>query len=436
MLCGSLGGKLHLLAGLHILHGAHTLGDFVLAQQHGKGNLQLVGIGHLLLELLLLAVELHPQAGAAQGLSQSDGGGGICGHGQHQGIGRSAGQGGIQQTLLVQDVEQTGQADGDAHTGQGLVDVVARQIVIAAAGADGADLGVIQQGGFVNGAGVVVQAPGNGQIHGKVGFGNAEGGQVGADGLQLGKALIKKIVSVHITFQSGDNVRIGAGDGDELQNFVSLLFGKIAVLQEDGLDLGGADLVQLVHGAHDVAGLFTQLQHGIEAVQNLPVVHPDLEPAQPEALEYLINNGRNLCLVQDIQLAVADDVDVSLVEFPEAASLGTLTAIDLADLKPAEGEGQLVIVQGNVLGQRHRQVEPQGQVAVALGEAVDLLLGFAAALGQQNLGILDDGGVQRGEAVGSVGGAQDFGHFLKTDLLAGQQLHKTGQRPGLNNVHD
>ena len=34
------------------------------------------------------------------------------------------------------------------------------------------------------------------------------------------------------------------------------------------------------------------------------------------------------------------------------------------------------------------------RLMVALGEAVDLLLGLAAALGQQDLGVLDDGGIQ------------------------------------------
>ena len=51
---------------------------------------------------------------------------------------------------------------------------------------------------------------------------------------------------------------------------------------EEPPDLVGADLIQLVHGAHDVAGLLRQAQHGVEAVEDLPVVHPDLEPLQPQ----------------------------------------------------------------------------------------------------------------------------------------------------------
>ena len=183
------------------------------------------------------------------------------------------------------------------------------------------------------------------------------------------------------------------------------------------------------------AALFGQTQHGVEAIQNLAVVDTNLETGQAEAAEHLVNDGGNLSLIQNVQLAVADDVDVGLVELPEAAPLGPLAPVDLGDLEPAEGEGQVVAVERHIFCQRHGQVKAQRQIAVALLEAVDLLLGLAAALGQQDLGILDDGGIQRGKAVGSVGGTQNFGHFLKTDLLGRQQFHEAGQCPGLNNLH-
>ena len=40
-------------------------------------------------------------------------------------------------------------------------------------------------------------------------------------------------------------------------------------------------------------------------------------------------------VVGDVQLAVADDVDVRLIELPEPPPLGPLAPIDLADLEPA-----------------------------------------------------------------------------------------------------
>ena len=87
-------------------------------------------------------------------------------------------------------------------------------------------------------------------------------------------------------------------------------------------------------------------------------------------------------------------------------------------------------MQGHILGQGHRQVKPQGQIGVALLEAVDLLFGFAAALGQQHLAGLDGRGVQGSEAVSAVGGAQDLHHPLHLLLRGRQQLHEAGESPG------
>ena len=83
-------------------------------------------------------------------------------------------------------------------------------------------------------------------------------------------------------------------------------------------------------------------------------------------------------------------------------------------------------MQGNVFRQRHRQVEAKGQVAVALGETVDLLFGLAAALGEQHVARFDDGRVERGEAVHAVRRAQDLHQTLHLRLGCGKQLHKAG----------
>ena len=56
---GLVVGQLDLLAGAHVLDGGHTGVDLLLAQEDGEGNADLVGIVHLLLELLLLGVDLE-----------------------------------------------------------------------------------------------------------------------------------------------------------------------------------------------------------------------------------------------------------------------------------------------------------------------------------------------------------------------------------------
>ena len=293
---------------------------------------------------------------------------------------------------------------------------------------------MVQHHRLVNGAGVVVQAPGDGQVHGEVVLGHPEGGQVLHHLAQLLQALVEGLVAAPVTLQGGQDSGVVPGDGDEGENLIRRRLAD-PLLDEQGADLVGADLVQLVHGAHDVPGLALQALHGIEAGENLPVVHPDLKALQAQGGEGLVDDGGDLRLVGDVQLAVADDVDVALVELPEPAPLGPLPPVDLADLVPAEGEGELAVVQGHVLGQGDGEVKAQGQVAVPLGEAVNLFLGLAAPLGQQNLRRLDDGGVQGGEAVEAVGLAQGGQHPFKLALLPGQQLHKAGQGPGLDSLH-
>ena len=81
-------------------------------------------------------------------------------------------------------------------------------------------------------------------------------------------------------------------------------------------------------------------------------------------------------------------------------------------------------MQGDVLRQRHGQIKAQGEVAVALGEAVDLLFRFAAALSEQHIARFDDGRVERGEAVAAIGRAQNVHHALHLLLLRGKQLHE------------
>ena len=92
-------------------------------------------------------------------------------------------------------------------------------------------------------------------------------------------------------------------------------------------------------------------------------------------------------------------------------------------------------MEGHIFGQGDGEIKPKGQVAVPLGEAVDLFLRLAAAFGQEDLRRFNDGGVQRGEAVEGIGGAEGLQHPLKLGLPGGQELHKTGQGPGFDAFH-
>ena len=92
-------------------------------------------------------------------------------------------------------------------------------------------------------------------------------------------------------------------------------------------------------------------------------------------------------------------------------------------------------MEGHIFGQGHGQVKTQSQVGIALLEAVNLLFGLAAALGQQHLAGLDDRCVQGGEAIEGIGLPQDLYHPLHLLLGLRQQLHKAREGPGRHFCH-
>ena len=177
---------------------------------------------------------------------------------------------------------------------------------------------MIQHDGFVDGAGVVVQAPGDGEIHGEVVLGHSEGAQIFHHGPQLLQALVKDLAAAPVGLQGGEHFCVGAGDGDELQNFGGGVFGHAPSIRR-ALTLSAPILSSLSTVRMISPGLVGQALHVVEAGEDLPVVHPDLELLQAQGGEGLVDDGGNLRLVGDIQLAVADDVDVALVKLPEPA---------------------------------------------------------------------------------------------------------------------
>jgi len=161
-------------------------------------------------------VELGADARLPQLGGQRDGGGEVLRHGQDQHIRRGGGQLRIQHPLLTQHIEQPGQTDGDAHAGELLVGVKLRQVVIPAAGAHGANFGVIQQGGLIDRAGVVIQAPGDGEVHSEVFGGYAEVRQILHHGVQLAEPLVEHLVLAGVAIQGRQDLFVATLDGNEL----------------------------------------------------------------------------------------------------------------------------------------------------------------------------------------------------------------------------
>ena len=105
----------------------------------------------------------------------------------------------------------------------------------------------------------------------------------------------------------------------------------------------------------------------------------DLEPVDTDVLQGLADHGK------DLQVGGGrihpHYVEVALVELPVAPFLGVLSPPYLGYVVPLEGEWQLVQVCTHEPGKGNSKVESHGNITVAVvGEAVDLLVGLAAAL--------------------------------------------------------
>ena len=102
-----------------------------------------------------------------------------------------------------------------------------------------------------------------------------------------------------------------------------------------------------------------------------------------------MNDRRDFGIVAHRQRIFADHVDVALIKLAETPFLRALAAVDPLDLVTTEGKRQLVLMLGHITGQRHGQIEAQGELrGAALLQCagrlyeVHLPLGFPSGFGQ------------------------------------------------------
>ena len=176
----------------------------------------------------------------------------------------------------------------------------------------------------------------------------------------------------------------GAGHGDHL-------FG----------DLLRPDLAELVEGAkHRARSLGESLPFQQPGEQHA-VVQADGEIADADRPQQVVDDQGRL----DVggRRAGADGVEVALHELAEAAGLGTFAAPDGGDVVTLEGRAQFVDVLRGKTGQRHREIEPQPDPPLAMIlEAVELLVGFLAALAGEDFQVFQGRRVDGAEAVGAI----------------------------------
>ena len=158
-----LGSELRLLAGGHIFERDEALLQLVLANEGDEGDVARVGVGHLLLHLGGIGIDLGGNAGGTGAPRQFEAASGFGGaEVDEEQFDARIGVGRIELKLVEYVVDAVG-TEGDAHTGKTGKTENAGEVVVASAAGDAADLD-IEGFDFEDAAGVVVEAASEGEI--------------------------------------------------------------------------------------------------------------------------------------------------------------------------------------------------------------------------------------------------------------------------------
>jgi hypothetical protein len=163
----------------------------------------------------------------------------------------------------------------------------------------------------------------------------------------------------------------------------------------------------------------------------LAVVDPQLVPADIERCHQPTYERQHLGV--SYRRGRPDDVDVGLNEFALSSGLRILTAPDGRDVIALERQPDRLGVLRGEPGERDCQVEPQGNLAVAVvAELVDLTLnlGVGIELAEQHFAVLQGRRVDRCETKVAEHALRTLDAPLLDDRALGQLVQEALQRAG------
>ena len=115
---------------------------------------------------------------------------------------------------------------------------------------------MVEKRRLIDCAGVVIEAARDCEVDRKILLRHTEGRKVLRHRRELVEAEIERLVSAAIALERSQYLGVRAADGDKLQNLVRKLPAQAAVVHENFSDLLGANLIELIDRAHDIARLF------------------------------------------------------------------------------------------------------------------------------------------------------------------------------------
>ena len=218
---------------------------------------------------------------------------------------------------------------------------------------------MIGQSRLIHRSGIVVESSRYLEIYREILLRDSEGSEILGHLNELVESFIENGAHASVLLECGYDLGVRALYCHEIQQGFRLAGQHLDIVYKNLFNLLCSDLVQLVDRAHYLRGFLGHAADLIKAVQELSVVHSDREPVYAELCKSPVYYGGDLRLVQYIKLPVTDDIYVGLIEFPESASLGSLSAVYLADLIASERERELRTVLRHIPGQRHGEIKAE-----------------------------------------------------------------------------
>jgi len=385
------------LGGPQIFHLALACLQFAAAGDQGRAKAALVGVLQLLADLSRLRVHLDAQARAADlarqaqvivqvpGVEEDD---------QH--VGRRPYL--ADHAQFFHRRQQSVQPQRRANAGQILLGIQAREVVVAAARTDAADVGQGFQKGLEDRPGVVVQSAGNRHVQRHVIVRHARGADPGQNLRQARDSLLTGLAAGDQRLHLPQNLLVGARQSGQPQHIRRLLGRRVRSHHHLVGHPVRADLRQLVQSAQDRRRLVAQSQPLQQAVQHAAVVDADRKTVETDRAHQVVDHQHRLDVGRDA--ARADRVKVALHELAIAAALGVFAAPHRGDVVAFERRAQLADVLGHEASQRHRQIEPHADLApTMILEPVQLAVRLVAALAGQHFQVLQRRRIDGTEAV-------------------------------------
>ena len=348
-----------------------------------------------------------------------------------QDLGRRAPR--LQAPQLVERGQEAVHAEGGAHSGETLLRVEAREVVVAATRAAAADRGQVVEGRLEHDPRVVVEATRDGDIELQtVRMGAASNGplQHGRQALDPGGAEFGAFDERRQRIQDRGVVPL---ETCQCQDLPSGRGGDPGLGLHLGGHLLGPDLVQLVERPQQRHCLLHEVETLQEAGEDLAVVHVDRERPDLQPLEELVDHEQGLH-VRERALG-PDRVEVALNELAVAPALGVLTAPDWAHVVALERRPEAGDVLSSEAREGDRQVEPERDVTpTVVREAIHLLVGLVPPLAEQHLRVLEGGRVDRREAEGAIDLTSRVDQPLARDHAGGDVVAEALERPRLDQL--